>query len=202
MLLSQNAHDLIPPPASLDLEYLHEVLLETPGSVQGITPDSSSGGTPDPSSLLPQVTAPVPSRTSLCAVCSASTSLLPPPPPPAQIATPAPPNWHRIPQKAYNCGENQWDYTPSGGISFRVNGYPGVNMGDALRKRFTGLNGRDDLVLQDASNVVSCRIKFPGYPSNSLIQVGMLVLVMLPVFTAIKAFHKTLEQRARSHNPC
>jgi hypothetical protein len=30
-------------------------------------------------------------------------------------------------------------------------------MGDALRKKPTGLDGRDDLVLQDAQDTVSCR---------------------------------------------
>jgi len=31
-------------------------------------------------------------------------------------------------------------------------------MGDALRKRFTGLDGRDDLMLQDARGAISCRL--------------------------------------------
>jgi len=142
------------PPASLDLEYLHEVLLETPRSAQGITSDSSSHA-PVPSNLLRQVTAPVDSWTSLCAVCSASTSQ-PPPLPPPQVAVSPPPSWRRISQKAYNRGEKQWDYTPSGFVSLGVNGQGEyLNIRDALRKRFTGLDGRDDPVLQDANNVIS-----------------------------------------------
>lgn len=59
-------------------------------------------------------------------------------------------------------------------------------MGDALRGRLTGLDGRDDLVLQDAGRAISCRlsvrlpcklllaphksrrvrINFPGYPTQ------------------------------------
>jgi len=31
-------------------------------------------------------------------------------------------------------------------------------MGDALRKQFTGLDGRDDPVLQDTTGVISCRL--------------------------------------------
>jgi len=38
-------------------------------------------------------------------------------------------------------------------ISFGVNGLPGVNMGDALQKRFMGLDGLDNLELQDAKNL-------------------------------------------------
>jgi len=31
-------------------------------------------------------------------------------------------------------------------------------MGDALRKEFTGLDGRDDPVLQEAAGAISCRL--------------------------------------------
>ena len=36
-------------------------------------------------------------------------------------------------------------------------------MGDALRKKFVGLEGRDDLVLQGAKKAISCRfiVRFP-----------------------------------------
>lgn len=158
MLLSQNTPNLLLPPASdeLDLEYLHEVLLETPQSAQGVIPDSPPN-VPDPSSLTLQVPAPVDDRTNLCAVCSASTPLLPPPPPPSQTVALPPPSWRKIPQMTYDYGRKQWDYTPSEHVSFRVIGCPGMNMGDALRKKFTDLHGRDDLVLQDASDTISCR---------------------------------------------
>lgn len=76
-------------------------------------------------------------------------------------------------------------------ILFQVDGYPGVNMEDAFRNRFTNLEGRDDLVLRDAVGAFSCRllvrspswldsafqtpdasrIKFPGYPANEKPQV-------------------------------
>ena len=88
---------------------------------------------------------------------SASSSL-PPPVPPPQTATSPPPNWHKIPQEVYDRGRKQWDYTPSECISFEVNGSPGINMGDALRKRFTDLGGRDDIVPQDAGGIISFRL--------------------------------------------
>jgi len=153
----QNAPDLLLPSALLDLEYLYQLLPETPsgaGSAHGTTPNSPPSHAPDPSSPPPQVTAPVDDRTTICVVCSASASL---PPPIPQAATIPPPNWHKIPQKTYDHGRKQWNYTPSECISFGVNGRPGVNMGDALRKRFTGLDGRDDPVLRDAGKVISCR---------------------------------------------
>ena len=68
-----------------------------------------------------------------------------------------PPKWYEIPQRPYDHGRRQWDYTPSDPILFQVNGYPGVNLGDALRNNLTGLEGRDDLVLQDARTAISCR---------------------------------------------
>lgn len=156
MLLSRYTPNLLLPPTALDLEYLHEVLLEAPQSSREAAPDSSPLNVSAPSSLPPQVIVPVDNGTSLCAVCSASTSLLPPPPPSRTVASP-PPNWHKIPQMAYHYGQKQWDYTPSEYISFRVNGRPGMNMRDALRRDFTDLSGRDDLVLQDASSTISCR---------------------------------------------
>ena len=177
MLLFLNAYDL--PPASLDLEPLQEVLLETPRSAQGVISDSPPSPALNPPGLLPQVVAaPADDRTSACAVHSASISL-PPPIPPPQDATSLPPNWHKILQEVYKHGGKQWDYTSSESISFKVTGCPGMNIRDALQKRFTGLEGRDDLVLQDAGNVVSCRLKFPGCPPNGSIQVGTLILVVL-----------------------
>jgi len=173
MFLFQNAPNLLPLPTALDPEYLHEVPLETPQSTQGATPDPSPPHIPDPTSLPPQFTTPADDRMSLCPVCSAQTSLSPPAPPPQTAASPPPKsNWHKIPQKIYDHGRKQWDYTPSEGISFEVEGCPGMNMGDALRKRFTGLVGRDDLVLRDAGSVILCRLEFPEYPSNGSVQVG------------------------------
>lgn len=64
--------------------------------------------------------------------------------------------WHLIPQRPY--GQKQWDYKPVEPILFQVNGHPGVNMGAALRKEFTNLEGRDDLVLQDVGEVISCSL--------------------------------------------
>lgn len=75
-----------------------------------------------------------------------------------QTAVSLPSNWFRIPQMPYNQGRKSWDFKPLEPISFSVNGRPGVNMGDALHRRFTGLDGRDDLILQDAGDVISCRL--------------------------------------------
>ena len=157
MSLFENTLDLFPTPTALDLEILHEIPLDTPRSIQGAAPDPSPPHVPDPTSLPSRVTTPVDNRVNLCAVPSASSSL-PPPVPPSQTATSPPPNWHKIPQKVYDHGRKQWDYTPSRCIFFEVNGRPGMNVGDALRKRFTDLVGRDDLVLQNAGNVISCRL--------------------------------------------
>jgi len=43
-------------------------------------------------------------------------------------------------------------------IPFSVNGRPGINVGDALRKEFTGLDGQDDPVLDEAAGAISCRL--------------------------------------------
>ena len=134
-----------------DLEYLYKSIMETPLDAQpteDIPPDSSLFRDPDPSRPPPQ-TLSVDNASTLCVACSASTSLPPLPPPP---------NWHRIPQKAYDYGRRQWNFTPLEGISFQVNGRPGVNMGDAFRRRVAGLDGQDELVLQGASSVISCRL--------------------------------------------
>ena len=156
LLLSQNVPDLNSVP--LDLEFLYELFLETlseAGSAQGFTPKSPPSSVLDPPNLLAQAAAPVDDGARTCVVYSASTSL---PPLVPQAATFPPPNWYRIPQKPYGHGQKQWNFIPSGYISFEVNGRPGMNMGDALRKRFMGLDGRDDLVLQDANRAVSCRL--------------------------------------------
>ena len=89
-------------------------------------------------------------------------------------------------------------------VSFSVSGRPGINLGDALRKTFDGLDSRDDPVLQDASGAISCRFmvglspvchkitgvdlilpQFPGYPANSgPCQVWLLHLLYFHVLTA------------------
>lgn len=136
---SQNVPELLLPSTSLDLENIYELILGTPWDA-----------------FPPQIATLTDDRVGLCAACSASTSLPPPIPSPQATAFP-PPNWRKIPQKAYDHGRKQWYYTPLKSISFSVNGRLGVNMGNALRKRFTDLDGRDDLVLQDASRAISCR---------------------------------------------
>ena len=140
MVPSQNVPEPLWPSTSPDLKHLYELVLGTPWDA-----------------FPPQIAASVDDRAGLCTACSASTSL-PPPILPSRDMTFPPQNWRKIPQKAYDHGQKQWYYRPSGSISFSVNGRPGVNMGNALRKMFTDLDGRDDLVLQDASRVVSCRL--------------------------------------------
>lgn len=158
MLLPQNVPKLLA--ASPDLEYLYKIISEAPldtQPAQGVAPDPPSPCIPDPSNSPPEISVASDNITGLCVVCSALTSA-PLPPPPPQVITPPPRNWHKVPQEAYDHGRKQWNFAPLECISFRVDGFPGVNMGDAFRKRFPGLLGRDDLVLQDAPSVVSCRL--------------------------------------------
>ena len=128
-------------------------------SSQGITLNSSLPPHHDPASSIfsPQIITPVNDEARLRAIYSVSTPPLPPIPA-SQAAPFYPSNWRKIPQKVYDHGKKQWDFRPSQPIMFHVNGCPGVNMGDALRKKFTGLDGRDDLVLQDARHAISCRL--------------------------------------------
>jgi len=160
MPFSQNDPGFILPSTSLDLEYPYNLLLETPPagqSTHGIAPDSplAPHDIPYSSSFPPQIASPVDDMARFCAVCSTSA----PPPPPMhapQAATFPPPGWLEIPQTVYK--QKQWDFKPLEPILFHVNARPGVNMGDAFRKTFTGLDGRDDLMLlQDARVAVSCR---------------------------------------------
>jgi hypothetical protein len=163
MLPPQDVPEPLFPSASLDLESLYEFLflLGAPAepSVQDIAqnPPSSSQDVLALSDFPPQITTTVDNGTRLCAVCSASIS--PPSPVPSpQTATFPPFNWKLIPQNAYDHGKKQWDFRPLESVLFSANGFPGMNMGDAFRKRYTDLDGRDDLVLQDASNVISYRL--------------------------------------------
>jgi len=82
-----------------------------------------------------------------------------------------PPRWYEIPQGRYKYGKKQWSYSPLEPVFFQVDGFPGINMGDAFRKRFAGLKGMDDLVLQNMKKAISCRFLFPGYPPNKSPQI-------------------------------
>ena len=88
---------------------------------------------------------------------SSSGSLIQPTPP-SPLVTNLPSNWIKVPQKSYDHGRKQWNFRRSEPISFHVNGRPGINMGDALRKVFAGLDGRDDPALQDPPGTISCRL--------------------------------------------
>jgi len=148
MLPSQNVPELVPPFTSLDFEYLYRFFLQTLSdtpSDQAVIPSSSQD---------PQIADPVDDRARLCPVCSLS---IPPPPSIPQTVTFPPINWHKIPQEPYDYGDSQWDYTPLAPTLFSVDGFPGLNLGDALGKRFTGLDGWDERVLQDASKAISFR---------------------------------------------
>jgi len=134
----QDVPELLLPSTSTDLKHLYELIMGTPWDA-----------------FPPQV-ASVDDGAGLCAACSGTTSL-PLPIPPPQATTFPPPNWHKIPQRPYDHGRKQWDFTPLESVSFSTNGRLGVNMGDARRKKFEGLHGRDDIVLQDAGGTVSCR---------------------------------------------
>lgn len=161
-LLSQNIPEFLLPSVSSDLEHPYELLLETlpdPRSAQEITQNSSLSlhDVPGLPSVPPQIVAPVEDMPRFCAICSVLISL-PPPTPPPQVITFPPPNWYKIPQTLYGHGKRQWDFAPSAPISFSVDGSLGMNMRDALHNRFTSLDGRDDLMLQDASSAISCRL--------------------------------------------
>lgn len=97
-------------------------------------------------------------RTKICAIYSSSISPPPLPLPSPHIFTFQPPKWYEIPQRRYNRGRKQRGYTQSEPTLFQVVGFPGVNMGDALRGKFDGLENQSDLVLQDAKMAISCRI--------------------------------------------
>jgi len=128
-------------------------------SSQGITPSPflPPHYGPAPSIFSPQTVIPANDEARPYAIYSVSTPPLPPMPA-SQTAPSYPPNWRKIPQTIYDHGKKQWDFRPSEPILFHVNGRPGVNMGDAFRKKFTDLDGRDDLVLQDAPSAISCRL--------------------------------------------
>ena len=84
------------------------------------------------------------------------------------LVTAPPLNCIKVPQRNYDHGRRQSGFERSEPISFSVNGRVGINMGDALRKEFTGLDGRDDPVLQEAASAISCRllVGLPWFLSN------------------------------------
>jgi len=47
---------------------------------------------------------------------------------------------------------------------FSANGFPGMNMGDALRRQFAGLDGRDDPMFGNAVKAISCRFLVWFFP--------------------------------------
>jgi len=126
---------------------------------------------PAPPNFSPQIISPVNDAARPCTIYSFPTPLSPPTPTPSQNAMSCLPTWRKIPQTAYGQGKKQWDFRPSEPILFHVDGRPGVNMGDALRNVFAGLDGRDDPMFQDAGDAFSCRLLFPGYPLNSKPQI-------------------------------
>lgn len=77
-----------------------------------------------------------------------------------------PADWVEIPQRTYNRGPKRLGFEQLGPIHFSTMSRPGINLGDALRKNFVDLVGRDDPMLQGSSGVISCRLLFPGYPEN------------------------------------
>lgn len=132
-----------------------------PQSAQEIAPNSSFPlrSIFDPSNSLPQTVAPADTedRRRTCVIWSAST-----PPPSLPLAPPAimspSPKWQEIPQRDYGLGPRQWNYIRLEPVLFPVKGLPGINMRDALYGEFTALEGRDDRVLRDARQAISCRL--------------------------------------------
>ena len=64
----------------------------------------------------------------------------------------------RIPQKRYTQRNGNKSCLRLEEISFSIGNTPGINLRAALAQVFTGLDGRDDPVLEDANGPVSCRI--------------------------------------------
>jgi len=63
-----------------------------------------------------------------------------------------------IPQERYIHRAGDGRFLQSDDIIFSVGNAPGFNMNDALFERFTGLDGRDDPVLENAGGPVTCRL--------------------------------------------
>lgn len=94
--------------------------------------------------------------------------------------------WLKIPQERYTQRKGARPFSQLEEITFSVNNVRGFNMKHAFGQLFTGLDGRDDPVLENANGTVSCRLlvrrlvnpgkcptqvcsavrQFPGYPTN------------------------------------
>ena len=97
-------------------------------------------------------------RSLRCTFPTSSSFVTPQPPPTPNILPIFVPRWVKVPQRLYDHGRRQWDFERLEPVFFSVNGIPGINLGHALRKQFTGLDGRDDPVLQGTTGVISCRL--------------------------------------------
>ena len=154
----QNVPLSAPPSALLDFTHRYE-FPENPLDVRSTQGTLSSFSTAHydsaPLSFSPQTVIPVNDGAGPCAIYSVSTLPLLPISA-SQTAPSYPASRRKIPQTIYD--KKQWDFRPSEPILFHVNGRPGVNMGDAFRKKFTGVDGRDDIVLQDTPGAISCRL--------------------------------------------
>ncbi|KAF9649579.1 hypothetical protein BDM02DRAFT_3186208 [Thelephora ganbajun] len=76
-------------------------------------------------------------------------------------------SWHKIPQERYTQRKRDRSFLQLREITFSVNNIRGFSMQNAFGRVFTGLDGRDDPVLENANGPVSCRLLFPGYPPNT-----------------------------------
>jgi hypothetical protein len=63
-----------------------------------------------------------------------------------------------IPQERYTQRSMDKSWLRREKITFSVGNTPGFNMHAAFVQSYTGLDGRDDPVLEDANGPVSCRI--------------------------------------------
>ena len=77
-------------------------------------------------------------------------------PPPSPIPIFAP-QWFEVPQRVYKHDDKQCYFKRSEPMSFNFNGLPGISMGNALRKQFMGLGGRDDPTFRNTTKAISCR---------------------------------------------
>lgn len=113
-----------------------------------------------------------------------------------------PPEWREIPQTLYKW--EQYDFVRSDPIIFKVDGFPGVNLRSAYDGAPTGLEGRDNFVLE-GRGVITCIFLFLGYPRKTY-QASSPVSVVCPVLIADLDPHKKLRwefyqtRRARERN--
>ena len=89
-------------------------------------------------------------------ITSKSATIQPAQLPPLVTALPLDPI--KIPQRNCDQGQHkQWNFKQLNPIPFNMNGCPGINLGDALCKKFTDLNDWDNPMLQDATGAISRR---------------------------------------------